>query len=237
MRLVCRSVRRKALKSSQVTSLNFRVQGLHRQRHPGESPLLAQDLSRTQLRQKLRQRRRRLSAGQQAMAATALYRRLAQHPLFRRARHIAFYLPSNGEIDPRWLMQAAQRQGKALYLPVLTPPPHPGMCFQRLLPGESLTLNRFHIAEPRFCQSRQRPVALLDLILLPLVGFDAQGGRLGMGGGFYDRALASVQFRRRPWLVGVAHECQKVDHLPLQTWDVKLQATFTDQGCYPALPQ
>ena len=81
--------------------------------------ILAADLSRAALRRQLRQARRSLSPLQQQRAARALYRQLAQHPLFRRARHIAFYLPNDGEIDPRLLLREAQRRGKIAYLPVL----------------------------------------------------------------------------------------------------------------------
>lgn len=81
--------------------------------------IVAEGLSRPALRRKLRQARRQLTPAQQRLAARRLYRQLAQHPLFRRARHIALYLPNDGEIDPRPLLHAAQRRGKATYLPVL----------------------------------------------------------------------------------------------------------------------
>ena len=76
-------------------------------------------LSRPALRRQLRQARRKLSPLEQRQAARALYRQLAQHPLFRRARSIALYLPNDGEIDPRHLLQEAWRRGKRVYLPLL----------------------------------------------------------------------------------------------------------------------
>ncbi|UXY53253.1 5-formyltetrahydrofolate cyclo-ligase [Pseudomonas tohonis] len=192
-------------------------------------------LSRPALRRLLRQTRRTLSPLEQKRAARDLYRQLAQHPLFRRARHVALYLPEDGEIDPRPLLREAQKRGKATYLPVLKAWPPTRMVFQRLRPGEKLVRNRFRILEPRANGSQQRPVWTLDLVLLPLVGFDEGGGRLGMGGGFYDRSLA-YRARRKNWqkptLLGLAHECQKVDRLPLASWDVRLQATVTDGGWY-----
>ncbi|BBP80618.1 5-formyltetrahydrofolate cyclo-ligase [Pseudomonas tohonis] len=192
-------------------------------------------LSRPALRRLLRQTRRTLSPLEQKRAARDLYRQLAQHPLFRRARHVALYLPEDGEIDPRPLLREAQKRGKATYLPVLKAWPPTRMVFQRLRPGEKLVRNRFRILEPRANGSQQRPVWTLDLVLLPLVGFDEDGGRLGMGGGFYDRSLA-YRARRKNWqkptLLGLAHECQKVDRLPLASWDVRLQATVTDGGWY-----
>lgn len=197
--------------------------------------IVAEGLSRPELRRKLRQARRQLSPLQQRQAAKALYRQLAQHPLFRRARHIAVYLPNDGEIDPRPLLLEAQRRGKSTYLPVLNAWPRTRMAFQRILPNERLKPNRFGIAEPAFHPARQRPIWALDLALMPLVGFDELGGRLGMGGGFYDRSLAYRNRRKKchkPTLLGLAHECQKVNHLPLASWDVSLQATVTDRGWY-----
>ncbi|MBA1261895.1 5-formyltetrahydrofolate cyclo-ligase [Stutzerimonas stutzeri] len=197
--------------------------------------IAAEGLSRLALRRLLRHERRNLSPTQQRLAAQRLHRQLAQHPLFRRARHIALYLPNDGEIDPRPLLRAAQKMGKATYLPVLNAWPRTRMVFQRILPGERLKPNRFGIAEPIFCQARQQPVWTLDLLLMPLVGFDEHGGRLGMGGGFYDRSLAYRSRRKKshkPTLLGLAHECQKVDRLPLASWDVDLQAAVTDRSWY-----
>jgi 5-formyltetrahydrofolate cyclo-ligase len=197
--------------------------------------ILAGDLSRAALRRQLRQARRNLSPQQQQRAARNLYRQLAQHPLFRRARHIALYLPNDGEIDPRPLLRAAQRRGKATYLPVLHRWPRTRMDFQRVRAHEALARNRFRIAEPPANPARQRKAWTLDLMLLPLVGFDVHGGRLGMGGGFYDRSLAYRQLRKnwhKPTLLGVAHECQRVDRLALASWDVRLGAVVTDRHWY-----
>ncbi|GAA0406069.1 MULTISPECIES: 5-formyltetrahydrofolate cyclo-ligase [Pseudomonas] len=194
-------------------------------------------LSRPQLRRMLRNARRALTPSEQRQAALGLYRQLAQHPLFRRAKHIALYLPTDGEIDPRLLLRAAQRRGKATYLPVLSAWPRTKMVFQRVRPAEKLRPNRFRILEPRVTISQQRKVWALDLVLLPLVGFDEAGGRLGMGGGFYDRSLAYLARRqrwRKPTLLGLAHECQKVERLVQASWDVPLAGTVTDKRWYIA---
>ena len=194
-------------------------------------------LSRPQLRRLLRKARRALTPSEQRQAAQGLYRQLAQHPLFRRAKHISFYLPTDGEIDPSLLLRAAQRRGKATYLPVLSAWPRTKMVFQRVRPGEKLLPNRFRILEPRVNIRRQRKVWALDLVLMPLVGFDDEGGRLGMGGGFYDRSLAYLARRqrwRKPTLLGLAHECQKVDRLAQASWDVPLAGTVTDKHWYVA---
>jgi 5-formyltetrahydrofolate cyclo-ligase len=192
-------------------------------------------LSRPQLRRLLRKARRSLNRSEQRQAAQGLYRQLAQDPLFRRARHVSLYLPMDGEIDPRLLLREAQRRGKKTYLPVLSAWPRTKMVFQRVKPGERFRPNRFRIPEPRIDARKQRKIWALDLILMPLVGFDDQGGRLGMGGGFYDRSLA-YQARRKAWqkpvLLGLAHECQKVGKLAVASWDVPLQGTVSDKRWY-----
>lgn len=194
-------------------------------------------LSRPQLRRLLRKARRTLNRAEQRQAAQGLYRQLAQNPLFRRARHVSLYLPMDGEIDPRLLLREAQRRGKKTYLPVLSAWPRTKMVFQRVRPGERFRPNRFRIPEPRIDARKQRKIWALDLILMPLVGFDDQGGRLGMGGGFYDRSLA-YQARRKAWqkpvLLGLAHECQKVEKLAVASWDVPLQGTVSDKRWYLA---
>ncbi|MBF7142269.1 MULTISPECIES: 5-formyltetrahydrofolate cyclo-ligase [Pseudomonas] len=197
----------------------------------------ASSLTRSQLRKTLREARKSLPQAQQRKAAAGLYRQLSHSPVFHRARSVALYLPNDGEIDPRPLLRCAQRRGKHTYLPVLSPWPRTKMVFQRIRPGERLRANRFGIAEPVRCPRRQRRIWALDLVLLPLVGFDELGGRLGMGGGFYDRSLAYRTRRaawRKPTLLGLAHECQKVDRLEQASWDVPLQGTVTDKRWYLA---
>jgi 5-formyltetrahydrofolate cyclo-ligase len=101
--------------------------------------------------------------------------------------------------------------------------------FARWLPHtQRLQRNRFNIPEPR----RARPLAAqqMQVILLPLTGFDAQGNRLGMGGGFYDRSLRAPRRRHPPLLVGVAHTAQQVDELPTEAWDIPLDKVVTDSG-------
>jgi 5-formyltetrahydrofolate cyclo-ligase len=196
-------------------------------------------LTRAQLRQLLRNKRRSLSASQQQQAAQQLYQQLAQHPLFRRAQHIALYLASDGEIDPVLLMREAWRRGKHVYLPVLARWPKTAMVFQRVRPVQQWEKNRFGILQPRWCVADQRAAWALDAVFLPLVGFDQQGGRLGMGGGFYDRCFAELHQRDHlttPQRIGLAHDCQRVEQLAEAAWDVPLNAVVSDQGWY-AVPR
>jgi 5-formyltetrahydrofolate cyclo-ligase len=70
----------------------------------------------------------------------------------------------------------------------------------------------------------------LDLVILPLLGFDARGGRLGNGGGYYDRALAGPRAGRRPLRLGHAYAAQELPKVPAETWDLRLDAVLTERG-------
>ncbi|MGM0782569.1 MAG: 5-formyltetrahydrofolate cyclo-ligase [Pseudomonadota bacterium] len=190
--------------------------------------------SRRRLRRELRRRRRTLSTRQQRLAAEALCHRLRRLPEVKRARRVALYLPNDGEIDPQPLIPWLRRRGARVYLPVLRPLSDNALWFVHYHRNTPMRRNRFGIPEPEARhgahRARRQPAWTLDLILLPLVGFDAQGNRLGMGGGFYDRSLAFTRRTGpRPILIGLAHECQRVERLPAALWDVPLDAIVSDR--------
>ncbi|MDQ8038467.1 MAG: 5-formyltetrahydrofolate cyclo-ligase [Pedobacter sp.] len=196
-------------------------------------PLSATD--RAIFRRELRQKRRALSPSQQKIAAQRLARHLAALPALQQARRIALYWPVDGEIDARALAHQSNFSRHDFYLPVLQAFPANTLRFARWPQAQRQQRNRFGIPEPR--GRRALPAQKMDAILLPLTGFDAQGNRLGMGGGFYDRTLA---FKRRcghksagkPLLIGVAHACQQVPSLPAADWDVGLPLVVTDRKIF-----
>ena len=185
-------------------------------------------LTKQQLRQQLRQRRRQLSPQQQRSASSQLDRLLGSDMRFISSQHIAFYLARDGEINPMRLLDRALKMNKHCYLPVLS---GKHLWFARYCKGDKLINNRFGIPEP-FNKYRYRPAKTLDMVLMPLVGFDRDGGRLGMGGGFYDRSFSWLRTQtllRRPHLVGLAHHCQEVQQLTLASWDIALSVIATDK--------
>ncbi|RZU47041.1 5-formyltetrahydrofolate cyclo-ligase [Fluviicoccus keumensis] len=181
---------------------------------------------RDALRKQLRQLRRSLSKQQQSANARLLVGRLRFWAPFRQARRIAFYLPVNGEISPLPLIHLARHLGKTCFLPVIRLFPTGKLIFVRYRPGQRLFRQRWNIREPR--QGRGCAANTLDMIFMPLTGFDGEGNRLGMGGGYYDRTLAGIA--NRAFRVGLAHDCQKVVSVPSCPWDISLHAAATPSG-------
>lgn len=184
------------------------------------------DLDRQTLRQRIRQRRRALSAEQQASFSQQAAQRIIDHPRIQQARHVAAYLSFDGELDTAPLIDALWRQGKQVYLPVLHPFSAGQLLFLCYEHDTPLTLNRLNILQPRLDVRQVLPTHQLDILLTPLVAFDDQGQRLGMGGGFYDRTLEHWQ-ERGPYPIGLAHDCQQVEQVPAAHWDVPLPEILT----------
>lgn len=185
---------------------------------------------RRQLRRLLRARRQALAGRAREEADERLIRTLLQRTWFRRARHLGLYLASDGEPDPLPAVLDHRPRGQRLYLPVLDRRRPGRLLFTPWTPGEPLLENRYGIGEPVERPGRFRPLWALDALLIPLVGFDRQGNRLGMGGGFYDRTLAALaRAPRRPRLAGIAYGFQKVSGgLPVEAWDQPVDEIVTD---------
>jgi 5-formyltetrahydrofolate cyclo-ligase len=189
-------------------------------------------MDRATLRNQLRSRRKALSEEQQALASKHLASVVCNLDAFYQSQHIALYLASDGEASPEQVVETVWNQGKLCYLPVLDPVDRHAMHFQRYDQDTELVVNRFGIAEPSFDQAACLAAKSLDLVLMPLTGFDEQGNRLGMGGGFYDRTFAFVEQGKKPVLIGLAHECQKVEKIPVADWDVPMKGVATDKAFY-----
>lgn len=179
--------------------------------------------AKQELRTRLRAYRRELAEAQQQQAARAIADHITDLPLWHGASSIALYLGSDGEIDPAQIARAARALGKAVYLPVLQ---GKALAFALWQEDVSLVPNRYGIGEPPAGADRCEASAL-DVICLPLVACDRHGGRLGMGAGYYDRALAGMGRER---LVGLAHAGQLITSVPTDDWDVRLGWVLTDEA-------
>jgi 5-formyltetrahydrofolate cyclo-ligase len=189
--------------------------------------------ARSDQRKQLRARRRALTESEKLERSASLCSKLVRQPVFRNSKRIAAYLPSDGEVETSLLIELAWYMGKQVYLPVLIPYRGNRLWFARYEPDTQLVNNRFGIAEPAMPHRQRIAPHALDLVLAPLVGFDHNGHRLGMGGGFYDRSFAYLLRRKywhRPHLIGLAYDFQQLSRLPSQPWDVPLTAVATDSG-------
>lgn len=188
----------------------------HQQALPPEHHLLRQ-----QLRKQLKLARRSLGAKQQRIAARGLQRQL-QRLITRPHLNIAAYCANDGEISAHLFLQQTHR----VYYPVLQPLQAQGVIFRQPAGPTRWRRNRWGIKEPS--KGRQQPAWTFDVMLMPLVGFTLSGQRLGMGGGYYDRLLASFKHRpRKPRLIGLAHDCQQLTELPLASWDQPIEFIAT----------
>ncbi|MGB5278055.1 MAG: 5-formyltetrahydrofolate cyclo-ligase [Gammaproteobacteria bacterium] len=193
--------------------------------------------SNSLIRSRKRQLRNQLTAREQSSHATALCSQIRRLSAFLNSRRIACYLANDGEIDPKNIIQTAWNLRKQVYLPVLSPF-QSKLYFAPYSAGMDMHINRFGIREPACRPVNWLTAWQLDLMLLPLVAFDENGNRLGMGGGFYDRSLAYRHSRihsLRPKLIGLAHELQREDKLATNSWDIPLDLIATEQriikGC------
>ncbi|MCY7296092.1 5-formyltetrahydrofolate cyclo-ligase [Alteromonas sp. a30] len=183
---------------------------------------------RQQLRALFRAKRRALSEQEQAKASQAIISQLNNHAFFQNTQHIALYLANDGEIDTAPVIQEAWRLGKHVYLPVLHPFYQKTLVFVNYTATTEMRSNRFGIPEPKVECPQLCPIQHLDVIFTPLVAFDAQGNRMGMGGGFYDRTLATLNTsKQKPKVIGLAHDCQQAEKIPTENWDIPLDAILT----------
>jgi 5-formyltetrahydrofolate cyclo-ligase len=184
------------------------------------------------LRREVRARRLALPVALARPAARRAIHRLWSLRCMARAKSIAVYLPVGSELDCTPLVVQAWARGRKVFLPVLS---GARLRFAPFCPGTTLLANRFGIPEPATHARHLRGARHLDVIVVPLVAFDQEGNRLGMGGGFYDRTLAFMKQRaciRRPHLVAVAFEIQKLGVVPVDEWDVHLDAVVTEKATY-----
>ncbi|WP_347453763.1 5-formyltetrahydrofolate cyclo-ligase [Acinetobacter thermotolerans] len=182
-----------------------------------------------ELRKHLRKARRRISRFQQRKSAQQVLNlfRLRLNPQFKFAKKIGLYLDAFGEIHTRLLIEYCFAQGKLVYLPVICNM-NQHLVWVRITPHQYRNKRFSHhglgMREP--LQHRGVHVSKLDLLIMPLLACDDRGTRIGMGGGYYDRTLATAY--KKPYRLGLAHDLQVVEKtLPRESWDQPLDALLT----------
>ena len=181
---------------------------------------------RRSLRRRLQRRREALDAATHARHSAEVGRRVSQNSSFARAQRVALYFGIRKEVGTHELAAAAWDVGKSVYLPRVIS--HTAMEFVPWRRESMMTVSKFGVPEPTqgSCLSPTR----LDLVIVPVLGFDDDGNRLGYGGGYYDRAFGFRSGTDKPTLIGIAHSFQRVDNLSPASWDVPLDAVVTETG-------
>ncbi len=140
---------------------------------------------------------------------------------------VASYSAIGHEMNSAPLAEALRRTGCGISLPFITGKGRP-LRFHTYEPGDRLVINRSGIAEP----DATAPVVEPDVFLVPLLAFDAQGYRLGYGGGYYDRTLADARHKRKILAIGIGFTCQEITAVPVTVYDAKLDKIVTETGVF-----
>ena len=183
-------------------------------------------------RASIKQQRAELHPDEVALASAVIAEKLLKLYSLLRAHRIACYMPANGEVDCTVVLDSAKLRKKRFFLPVLR---SNTLLFAPVDTGTEMHRNRFGILEPVYQNGSLQRGSDMDVVIAPLVAFDQQCNRLGMGGGYYDRAFALRNRRsnwRKPLLIGVAYSFQRIEQIEPQAWDVPLDVVVTEQQTY-----
>ena len=158
-------------------------------------------------------------------------RRIADHFLnsryFLASDTIACYLSTWDEVDTSAIIERAWSAKKRVFLPAISA--HGEMTFHETLPGTAMVMNQFGLWQP--VSGKPIDVRKLDVVVTPLVAFDSERNRIGMGGGYFDHAFSFLRDRQhwlRPKLIGIAFSCQRVDIIPSNPWDIPVFRVFAN---------
>jgi len=196
--------------------------------------------TRKSIRQSIRAKRQALSITDQKISAENIADKLQSNKRVVKAKAIALYLANDGELNLAPFIQWCWQNNKAVYLPVVHPFSKGNLLFLRYSANSEMTINKYGIKEPKLDIRHILPTGQLDIIFTPLVAFDEAGERIGMGGGYYDRTLAKwyqsylTDTQTKPYPIGIAHDCQQIDKVPKELWDIPLPEIITpSQDLYP----
>ena len=190
----------------------------------------------SEIRQSVREKRRQMEDSHRSKASQQICEAVADRADFRSAQNVAAFLPFDGEPNLAELISTAWDRGQHVFLPIVRGKEQP-LSFAAYDRSTKLVPNQFGILEPDPATARVIDAAELDCVLTPLVAFDSDCHRLGVGGGFYDRTFAFTKAAaadERTTLIGIAFELQRVESIEPQSWDVPLDAVVTESNEYVA---
>ena len=190
-----------------------------------------QHIPKSELRKEMRQQRALLDDIHRNILDTAINTHLVNYARLETVHTVAAYLAFDGEPDLMQGLATLEKEGVSLVLPVVHKiPGRNTISFHLWTADDTLKPNRFGILEP--VDTPEVPLVQIDLMLIPLVGWDRSGNRLGMGASYYDRALQPLARNERPVRTGVAYSAQEMPQIPIDPWDVPLHAMLTENGWF-----
>lgn len=194
------------------------------------------NFGKSQIRQHMRTLRASLCAKEQQLASHNIAQQARKCNRLLQSKRLLSYAAFGGEISPHVLVQ--QLNCSNIYLPRITNFRTSEMNFYsshkpNKINSKATQINRYGIEEPKIFAP---PLFAnqFDVMLLPLIAFDQSGNRIGMGKGYYDRALKALahQSSTKPFLIGIAHHFQEVNSCHRERWDVALDAILTDKDFF-----
>ena len=184
---------------------------------------------RKNIRQNILQQRRALSYIEAFEAGKQIMKKLVDHPHFQNKRMVGSYLSLGGELSTEPINEYLLEH-HCLALPFMNVHERGHMDFYSYKKGDALIENRYHILEPENSPSKLVIPDAIEALIVPLVGFDIKGNRLGMGGGYYDRMLKKLS--AQCVLIGVAYDFQLLESVPVENWDMPLDEVITPTHHY-----
>ncbi|MGJ8679849.1 5-formyltetrahydrofolate cyclo-ligase [Paraglaciecola sp.] len=182
------------------------------------------------LRQYFRKQRNQVPEQQQNQSALTSLQVCLRATKLAEVNTVACYLANDGELDPKVIIEHCWQQNIQVVLPVLNPNKPGHLVFVKYHALSPMTQNIYGIEEPIINHKNTIELQDIDLIFTPLVAFDKNGNRLGMGGGYYDRSLAPITAQKlNIQLIGLAHACQEAKELPVDGWDIPLNGIVTPE--------
>ena len=184
------------------------------------------------LRTRIKEKRDQLSNDNVVRLGKAIFRNILDANILKDKKRIAIYYSVNNEVTTSQIIKHLWTKNKELFLPMIN---LNQLMFGPYKSGDNLSKNKFGIPEPTTRTEKLITADILDLVIVPLVAFDSDCNRLGMGGGFYDRALAFKKTSSEtssPLLIGLAYELQKVKTLKINSWDIPMDGIISESRTY-----
>ena len=186
------------------------------------------------LRARIKEKRKQLSDESLNLLGNHILKNIQGLISFEDHERISTYFSVNNEVDTSMLNNYLWGINKHLFLPRVK---QGRLLFSSYSKDQELSLNNYGIPEPKHINEKSIEVEQFDLMFIPLVAFDSNCNRIGMGGGYYDKTLAfkkKSEVNKKPLLIGLAYEFQKIDTIEKNTWDIPMDAIITEDKTYKA---